>query len=153
MLGTSHGMWAVFELRPGGRAELRYAPFDEQGRLLVAPLTIGEFASAGDARFAADAYEAEEPPALPDDLADTLFPGGGEVEILAPGGCAFLLSLSEEAVTLSHPEGDVRIEWARLNQPRTSGDGPEYARPPGHEEPAELDLAIMLRLVNLLTAQ
>jgi hypothetical protein len=153
MLETPHGMWAVFELRPGGRAELRYAPFDEQGRLPVAPLTIGEFASAGDARFAADAYEAEEPPELPDDLADTLFPEGGEVEILAPGGRAFLLSLSDEAVILSHPEGSARIEWARLDQPRTSGDGPEYARPPGHEEPAELDLAIMLRLVNLMAVR
>ena len=45
-LEAPHGVWAVSELRPGGRAELRYAPFDEEGRLPVAPLAIGEFASA-----------------------------------------------------------------------------------------------------------
>jgi hypothetical protein len=145
---TPHGLWAVSELRPGGRAELRYAPFDDEGRLPVAPLAIGEFASAGDARLAADAYEAEEPPQLPDDLADALLSGDGEVGILAPGGGAFLLSLSDAAVTLSRDKGGIRTEWARLDQPRASGEGAGYARPPGHEEPAELDLAIMLRLVN-----
>jgi hypothetical protein len=145
-------MWAVSELQPGGRAELRYASFDEEGRLPVAPLAIGEFASAVDARLAADLYEAVEPPELPDDLADAFFPGGGEAEILAPDGRAFLLSLSDEAVTLSCGEGNARSEWARLDQPQPPEDGPEYARPPSHEEPAELDLAIMLRLVNLTGA-
>jgi hypothetical protein len=151
-LEAPHGVWAVSELRPGGRAELRYAPFDEEGRLPVAPLAIGEFASAGDARLAADLYEAAEPPELPEDLADAFLPRGGETEILAPDGRAFLLSFSGEAVTLSRDEGSARSEWARLDQPRAPGDGPEYARPPGHQEPAELDLAIMLRLVNLTGA-
>ena len=151
-LETAHGVWAVSELRPGGRAELRYASFDEEGRLPIAPLTIGEFASAGDARLAADLYEAGEPPELPEDLADAFLLGSGETEILAPNGCAFLLSLSGEAVTLKRNEGSVRYEWARLNQPRASGDGPKYARPPGYEKPAELDLAIMLRLVDLTGA-
>jgi hypothetical protein len=145
-------MWAVSELRPGGRAELRYASFDEEGRLPVAPLAIGEFASAADARLAADLYEATEPPELPDDLADAFFSGAGEAEVLAPDGRTFLLSLSDEAVTLSCNEGNARSEWARLDQPRPFKDGPEYARPPSHEEPTELDLAIMLRLVNLAGA-
>lgn len=147
-LNAPHGVWAVSELRPGGRAELRYAPFDDEGGLRVAPLTIGEFASVGDARFAADAYEAEEPPELPDDLADTFLPGDGEAEIQAPDGRVFLLSLTEEAVTLSLGEGDARTEWARLDQPRVFGDDPEHGRPPGHEEPAELDLAIMVELTE-----
>ena len=151
-LEAPHGIWAVSELRPCGRAELRYASFDEEGRLPVAPLAIGEFASAVDARLAADLYEAIEPPELPDDLADAFLSGTGEVEVLAPDGRAFLLSLSDEAVTLSCNEGNGRSEWARLDQPRPSEDGPGYARPPGHEEPAELDLAIMLRLVNLAGA-
>ena len=147
-LEAAHGVWVVSEVRAGGRAELRYASFDEEGRLPVAPLPIGEFATAGDARLAADLYEAAEPPELPEDLADALLPEGGETEILAPNGRAFLLSFSGEAVTLSRNEGSARSEWARLEQPRASGDGPEYARPPGHEEPVELDLAIMLRLVD-----
>jgi hypothetical protein len=75
--------------------------------------------------------------------------GAGEAEVLAQDGRAFLLSLSDEAVTLSCNEGNARSEWARLDQPRLSEDGLEYARPPGQEEPAKLDLAIMLRLVNL----
>lgn len=150
-LGASHGVWAVSELRPGGRAELRYASFEE-GRLPIAPLAIGEFATAGDARLTADLYEAGEPPELPEDLADAFLLGSGETEILAPDGRAFLLSLSGEAVTLKRNEGSARYEWARLDQPRASGDGPKYARPPGHKEPAELDLAIMLRLVDLTGA-
>src|SRR4051812_24698498 len=151
-LETPHGVWAVAELRPGGRAELRYASFDEEGRLPVAPLAIGEFASAGDARLAADLYEAADAPELPENLARAFLLRGGETEILAPDGRAFLLSLSSKAVTLSRNEGSARSEWARLDRPRASGDGPEYARPPGHEEPVELDLAIMLRLVNLTGA-
>ena len=151
-LEAPHGVWAVSELRPGGRAELRYASFDEEGRLPIAPLTIGEFASAGDARLAADLYEAGEPPELPEDLADAFLLGSGETEILTPDGRAFLLSLSGEAVTLKRNEGSARCEWARLDQPRASGNGPKYARPPGHKEPAELDLAIMLRLVDLTGA-
>ena len=74
-LEAPHGVWAVSELRPGGRAELRYASFDEEGRLPIAPLTIGEFASAGDARLAADLYEAAEPPELPEDLVGAFLPG------------------------------------------------------------------------------
>ena len=89
---------------------------------------------------------------MPEDLADALLPRSGETEILAPDGRAFLLSFSGGAVTLSRDEGSPRSEWARLDQPRASGDGPEYTRPPGHQEPAELDLAIMLRLVNLTGA-
>ena len=147
-----HGVWAVAELRPGGRAELRYASFDEEGRLPVALLAIGEFASFRDARLAADFYEAREPPELPEDLADAFPPWSGETEILTPDGRAFLLSFSGEVVTLSRDEGSARSEWARLDQPRASGDGPEYGRPPGHEEPAELDLTIMLRLVKLTRA-
>ena len=137
-LEAPHGVWAVSELRPGGRAELRYTSFDEEGRLPIAPLTIGEFASAGDARLAADLYEAGEPPELPEDLADAFLLGSGETEILASDGRAFLLSFSGEAVTLSRDEGSARCEWARLDQPRASGNGPKYARPPGHKEPAEL---------------
>ena len=152
MLEAPHGVWAVSELRPGGRAELRYAAFDEEGRLPVAPLAIGEFASAGDARFAADAYEAEKPPELRDNLADALA-SGGEAEIQAAGGRVFLLTLTEKAVTLRRDEGGGRTEWARLDQPQASGNGPEYIRPPGHEEPAELDLAIMLRLAELTSTQ
>ena len=151
-LKTPHGLWVVSELWPGGRAELRYASFDAEGRLPVAPLAIGEFASAGDARLAADTYEAEDTPQLGDDLADAFF-SGGEAEIRPPGGRVFLLSLTDKAVTLSRYEGGVRTEWARLDQPRVSGDGPEYIRPPGHEEPAELDLTIMLRLVELSSTQ
>ena len=151
-LAAAHGVWVVSELRAGGRAELHYASFDEEGRLPIAPLAIGEFASAGDARLAADLYEAAEPPRLPKNLVDAFLPGCGETEILAPDGRTFLLSLSGEAVTLSRDEGSARSEWARLDQPRASGDGPEYTRPPGHEEPAELDLAIMLRLVSRTSA-
>ncbi|WP_157986045.1 hypothetical protein [Teichococcus vastitatis] len=124
MLETPHGMWAVFEHRPGGRTELRYASFDEAGRLPVAPLAIGEFASARDAKLAADAYEAEDPLQLPRELADAfLLDGSGEAEILAPDGHAVLLSLSDEAVILSREEGGARTEWARLDQPRTAGAG------------------------------
>lgn len=147
-LKVPHGVWVVSELRPGGRAELRYASFDEKGRLPIAPLALGEFVSAGDARFAADAYEAEEPPRLHDDLADALA-AGGKAEIRAAGGHVFLLTLTDNAVTLSRDEDGGRTEWARLDQPQASGNGPEYVRPPGHEEPAELDLAIMLRLAEL----
>jgi hypothetical protein len=119
------------------------------GRLSVAPLAIGEFASARDARLTADLYEAEEPLELPEGIADALLPNGGVTEILAPDGRSFLLSLSGEAVTLTSSQGSARSEWARLDQPRVSTGGPEYARPPRYQEPAELDLAIMLRLVNL----
>jgi len=148
VLETPHGVWAVSELRPGGCAELRYAPFDERGRLPVAPLTMGEFAFAEHAKLAADLYEAAEPPELPEDLKYAFFPGGGETEVLGPGGHVFRISFLGGAVTLSRAEGSVNSILARLDQPRAFGDGPEYGRPPGHQEPAELDLAIMVRLVN-----
>jgi hypothetical protein len=119
-LEAPHGVWAVSELRPGGRAELRYASFDKGGRLSVAPLAIGEFASARDARLTADLYEAEEPLELPEGIADALLPNGGVTEILAPDGRSFLLSLSGEAVTLTSSQGSARSEWARLDQPRVS---------------------------------
>jgi len=152
MLKLPHGVWAVAELWAGGRAELRYASFNEEGRLPVAPLAIGEFASAGDARLAANLYEAAERPRLPHALSNAFLQGGGEAEIMAPDGRAFLLSLSDEAVTLSSHEGGTKFEWARPDQPRATEEGAEYARPPGHEEPAALDLAIMLRLVNAMGA-
>ena len=143
-----HGVWAVSELRPGGRAELRYAPLNEEGRLPLAPLAIGEFASARDARLAADLYEAAEPPQLPEDLERAFLSGTGEIEISGPDGRAFLLSCSGEAVTLSQDESGARCEWARLDQSQASGDGPEYPRPPNHQEPARIDLAIMFWLVH-----
>lgn len=146
-----HGVWAVSELRPGGRAELRYAPFDEEGRLPFAPLAIGEFASAGHARLAADLYEAAQPPTLPEDLEAAFLSGTGEIEISGPDGRVFLLSCSDEAVTLSCDDGGARSEWARLDQPRASGDGPDHPRPPNHPEPSQMDLAIMFRLVHAVS--
>ncbi|MFC0387859.1 hypothetical protein [Muricoccus vinaceus] len=118
----------------------------------MTPMAVGEFASAGGARLAAEAYEAEEPPELRDELADA-FLSGGEAEIQAASGQAFLLSLTDKAVTLSRIEGSALTEWARLDQPRTSGEGPEYMRPPRCEAPAELDLAIMLKIVTLASTQ
>jgi hypothetical protein len=143
-----HGVWAVSDLRPGGRAELRYAPFDEKGHLPLAPLAIREFASAWEARLVADLYEAAQAPTIPEDLEDSFLSGTGEIEILGLDGRFFLLSCSGEAVILSRVDDGTRAEWARLDQPRAPGGGPEYPPPPNHPVPARLDLAIMFRLVH-----
>ena len=152
VLEVSHGVWAVSELRLGGRAELRYAPFNEEGHLPFTPLAIGEFASAGDARLAADLFEAADTAKLPEDLENALLSGTGEIEIMGPDGRAFLLSYSGEAVTLSRDEGRAWSEWARLDQPRVSGEGPEHPRPPNKQEQARTALAIMFRVLHAMGA-
>ena len=152
MREACHGVWAVSELRPGGRAELRYAPFDEDSHLPFAPLAIGEFASARYARLAADLYETAEAPKLPEELEAAFLSGTGEIKISGPDGRVFLLSCSDEAVTLSRDDGSLRSEWARLDQPRASGNGPEYPRPPNHLEPTRMDLAIMFHLLHAMSA-
>lgn len=143
-----HGLWHVTAPRADGRVELCYGRFDGDGRLPGLPLPIGEFAATAEAMLAVQMYEAalakpgsSQGPVLQEPW--RLLGREGDF-VIEPDEVALLL--------LFEASGDsMRQEVARLVRPSQAPDSSFVLaeRPPGLEDPASLDAAILRQLATL----
>ena len=149
---VSHGTWLIAKLGKEKAVELRYASLDQNGRLPTVPLALGEFGSAFEAMLAVDLYEACPAPALSDHYLQALLAEPeGELSLPTPRGTRLLMGHSPEGVWLAIaklklPAAVVAI----MRRPMRSAAGLYmHARPPGHDDPTELDIRIMAEIVDV----
>ncbi len=147
-LAMPHGLWQVTPPGADGRVELCYARCDEHGLLPGLPLPIGEFAASAEAALIAEVYEAalagEPPPDAP--------PLDVPVRLLGPEG-EFVLDMGETRLTLrfeaARRGGRADVAWMHRERHLPDRSFVEAERPPGIEDPAALDAAILLRIATL----
>jgi len=147
-----HGTWLIAQLGDDRAVELRYASLDQNGRLPTVPLPLGEFESVFEAMLAVDLYEARPTPAMSENHVQALLAEpGGKLSLPAPSGTRLLLGHSPEGVWL----GIAKLEMpmtvvAIMRPPRLSAAGNSvHGRPPGHEDPTELDIRIMAEILEV----
>ena len=132
--------------------ELGYVRQDARGRLPTVPLPIGVFSSAAEAMLAVELHEAA--------LAGKPVPGAatgkdGVTRVLATGGDLVIERTETDLLLTGERRGGVRSTIARLHRPGPRGaDGSApFERPPGIQDPAGIDEAILGAIAGIRAAR
>ncbi len=150
---AAHGLWHISapDAREGS-VELGYVRQDARGRLPGVPLPIGVFSSAAEAMIAVELYEAA--------LAGRAVLGvptgeGSAVRVLAKGGDLAIERTDADSRLVGERLDGVRYTIARLHRPGPRGEDGfgAFERPPGVEDPAGIDAAILGAIAGIRTAR
>ena len=132
--------------------ELGYVRQDAGGRLPTVPLPIGVFSSAAEAMLAVELHEAA--------LAGEPGPGApigrdGVARVLAVGGDLVMERTETDLLLTGEGRDGVRFTIARLHRPapREADGFTAFERPPGIEDPAGLDEAILGAIAGIRAAR
>jgi hypothetical protein len=150
---AAHGLWQISAPDPReGSVELGYVRQDARGRLPGVPLPIGVFSSAAEAMLAVELYEAA--------LAGEAVPGvptgkGGAARVLADGSDLVIEKTEADLLLVGERPDGVRSTIARLHRPGPRGEDGfgAFERPPGIEDPAGIDAAILGAIAGVRTAR
>ena len=150
---AAHGLWQISAPNPREDSmELGYVRQDARGRLPGVPLPIGVFSSAAEAILAVELYEA----ALAGEQVSGVPMGkGGAARVLAEGGDLVVEATEADLRLVGERPGGVRSTVARLQRPGPRGEDGfgVFERPPGVEDPAGIDAAILGAIAGIRTAR